>query len=244
MQQRAPPPTHFVGLRCTSASVAAATGAHQARMLALNAAYEHTFCKPAEAHVTLCVLTLPDALSVDAAAAALRAVRWRALSPQLTGQLGRFGSRVLFLELSSDGERDQLCALQAAVVAALTAAGLSVSGVERFDPHITVAKARARSPRSCLTRGAGVSSDACAQLCSSAAARWPSRAAAAGGLGASAASADERQLMRHVRTEKRGWLLRSRRQLAAARVRSICPSLLLLLKEAAVLYVIDRGRTD
>jgi hypothetical protein len=42
-------------------------------MLALNAAYEHTFCKPAEAHVTLCVLTLPDALSVDAAAAALRA---------------------------------------------------------------------------------------------------------------------------------------------------------------------------
>jgi len=114
MQQRAPPPTHFVGLRCTSASVAAATGAHQARLLALNAAYEHTFCKPAEAHVTLCVLTLPDALSVDAAAAALRAVRWRALSPQLTGQLARFGSRVLFLELSSDGERDQLCALQAA----------------------------------------------------------------------------------------------------------------------------------
>jgi 2'-5' RNA ligase len=137
-------PTHFVCVRATSPAVASAVGHFHERLLALEAAFQHALVSAAEAHITLCVLTLPEANAVTAAAAALQSVRWRTLTPRLTGKLCSFGSRVLYLELAQDDlECESLRGLAASVVAALRAAGVSVIDEERgFQPHVTVAKAR------------------------------------------------------------------------------------------------------
>ena len=137
-----PPATHFVGLRCTTPAVESASSAVHARLLSRDAAFSHVLVSPATAHITLCVLTLPDDDAVQRATMVLQTVRARAPSPSLTGALGAFGDpvRVLFLDLAHDAEREALARLHADVDAAMRGAGFDLPR-QAFKPHLTVAKA-------------------------------------------------------------------------------------------------------
>jgi 2'-5' RNA ligase len=98
--------------------------------------------KPQRMHVTLAFLGDVTQQTIDDVRNRLArtAGRTRPFSLE-TGQLRRFGNRVLYLSLS--GDTDHLKRLATAVAAAARRAGAQMSD-EVFRPHITIARARTR----------------------------------------------------------------------------------------------------
>src|SRR4051812_18319413 len=98
--------------------------------------------KPHRMHVTLAFLGDVTQQTVANVTTRLgRAANRTAPFELTTDQIGRFGSRVLYLSLT--GDTDQLRRLSDRTVAAAARAGIDM-GADKFRPHITLARARSK----------------------------------------------------------------------------------------------------